>query len=176
MLSWDWIRFCILTPRHTDHLSNNNWWRREHWQYIFKIFCRSQNLFKNIFSVAGSTHGYTFLQSHRLISIPLTTCEAENVNTLLSSGMKKKQIHEEKSYNFCLMVFKNGTKCIKIVQKKTWKIALKSVKMDDWKIWKKRLGVPSLGTLCPKMSFIGQKLRPVAREQTDTQTHRESKT
>ena len=89
MLSWDIIWFCILRQRHTGHLNNNNCWRREQWKYIFRIFCQSQNSFKNFFPVARSTQGYTFLQSHILISIPLLTCEAENVNSLLSSGIKK---------------------------------------------------------------------------------------
>ena len=118
MLSWDIIRFCISRQRHTDHLSNNNCWRREQWKYIFRIFCQSQNSFKNFFPVARSTHGYTFLQSHILISIPLVTCEAENVNTLLSSGMKRKQIHEEKSYNFWFYVFQKWYKMHKNCPKK----------------------------------------------------------
>ena len=33
----------------------------------------------------------------------------------------------------------------------------------------------ALGTLCPKISFLAQKLRAVAREQTRTQTDRENK-
>ena len=152
MLSWDMIWFCILRQRHTDHLSNNNCWRREQWKYIFRIFCQSQNSFKNFFPVARSTHGCTFLQSHILISIPLVTCEAENVNSLLSSSMKKNFM--KKNFKFLSFGFQKWYKMHEKCPWKTWKIALKSVKMDVLKIWKKRLGVPSLGTLYPKISFL----------------------
>ena len=153
MLSWYIIRFCILRQRHIDHLSNNNCWRREQWKYIFRLFCQSQSSYKKFFPVEGSTHGYTFLQSHILIIIPLVTCEVENVNSLLSSGMKKNNFMK-KNFKFLSFGFQKWYKMHEKCPWKTWKIALKSVKMDVLKIWKKRLGVLSLGTLCPKISFL----------------------
>ena len=39
------------------------------------------------------------------------------------------------------------------------------------KKWEKRLEVLPPGTLCPKISFLAQELRAVAREQTHTHTH-----
>ena len=48
-------------------------------------------------------------------------------------------------------------------------------KMEISKNWDKPLELLAVGTLCPKISFLAQKLRAVAREQTH-RTDRESKT
>ena len=44
--------------------------------------------------------------------------------------------------------------------------------MEVSKNREKRLEVLAPGTLCPKISFLAQKLRAVAREQTDTHTEK----
>ena len=44
-------------------------------------------------------------------------------------------------------------------------------KMKISKNWEKHLEVLALGTLCPKISFLAQKLRAVAHEQTRTHIH-----
>ena len=47
---------------------------------------------------------------------------------------------------------------------------IKSVKMEISKNIKMRLFLMSQGSLNPKIRFLGQKVCPVARSQTDTQS------
>ena len=42
--------------------------------------------------------------------------------------------------------------------------------MEISKNWEKHLEVLAVGTLCPKISFLAQKLRAVASKETDTHT------
>ena len=53
---------------------------------------------------------------------------------------------------------------------------IKSVKMKISKNKKMRFFLMSQGSLNPKIRFLGQKVCPVARGQTDTQTHRHTDT
>ena len=62
------------------------------------------------------------------------------------------------------------------ISRKIMKICTKTFSNGDIKKLGKKLEVLAVGTLCPKISFLAQKLRAVAREHTHTHTDRESKT
>ena len=56
------------------------------------------------------------------------------------------------------------------------KIRSKIFLMEISRNWEKHLEVLALGTLCPKISFLAQKLQALAREQTDTHAHTHTRT
>ena len=68
----------------------------------------------------------------------------------------------------CIFNYKNVAKSIK-KSPKIMKIPSIFFQMEVSKNWENQLEILAPGTLCPKISFLAQKLRAVAREQTDRQ-------